>query len=209
MTELTHAGYCFVCRDHLVQDLGARIVDYHRKKRLHQGLRGTKGSGWACQKQTPEHIVGTKNGAMTIRRLEPKRCSETSLLLGMQGVPSDLVPNAPRRGRRQKHRTPAPAFPPVHENQTDGESGSSSDSSSWSSSSTQAPSGIPQHGNTQAQAQTCQPQTVMGANVAVVPASTVLPAVTQKAQIRSSTPTKRAAEPTTQDCASTGFACTR
>ena len=56
--------------------------------------------------------------------------------------------------------------------------------------------------NDQAQAHTnsrSQPQTVMGANVPVVLTSTVLPTPTPKALIRSSTPTKRAAEPTTLD----------
>ena len=61
-----------------------------------------------------EHTVGTKNvalGARTIRRLEPTKRSETSLLLEIQGVPWDLIPNAPRRGRRKKHPTLAPALP--------------------------------------------------------------------------------------------------
>ena len=78
---------------------------------------------------------------------------------------SALVPNAPRRGRRKKHLTPAPAFPPVHDNRTDDKSSSSSDSSSSSSTSTQAPSGIPQHANVRAPAQTnsrSQQQTAMG-----------------------------------------------
>ena len=85
---------------------------------------------------------------------------------------------------------------------TDDKSSSSSDSSSSSSSSTQAPSEIPQHVNDQALAQTNsrrQPQTVVGANVPVVHTSTVLPTPTPKALIRSSTATKRAAEPTTLD----------
>ena len=63
-------------------------------------------------------------------------------------------------------------------------------------------SGIHQHASDQAQAQTnsrSQPQTVMGAKVPVVPTSTVLPTPTPKALIRSPTPTKRAAGPTTLD----------
>ena len=99
----------------------------------------------------------------------------------------DLVPNAPRRGRRREHLTLAPALPQVHEDPTDDKPRSSSDSSSSSSSSTQAPSGIPQHMNVQARAETIsgrQPQTVMGANVPVVPASIVLPTTTPKALIR-------------------------
>ena len=68
-------------------------------------------------------------------------------------MPWDLVPNAPRCGRRKKHLTRAPALPPVHENPTDDKLSSTSDRSS-SSSSTQAPSGIPQHVSDQAKAQT-------------------------------------------------------
>ena len=145
------------------------------------------------------HCVGTKLGAMgarTIRRLEPTRRSETSLLLEIRECP-----DAPHRARRKKHLTLAPALPPVHENSTDDKSSSSSDSSSSSSSSTQAPSGIPQHVNDQTQAHNSrsQPQTLKGANVPVVPTSTALLTPTPKALIRSSTPTKRAAEPTTLD----------
>ena len=123
-------------------------------------------------------------------------CSE------IQGVHWYLVPNAPRCGRRKKHLTLAPALPPVHENSTDDKLSSSSDRSSSSSSSTQAPSGIPQHVSDQAKAQTnsrSPPQTVMRANVLVVLTSTALPTPTPKALIRSSTPTKRAARPTTLD----------
>ena len=59
----------------------------------------------------PEHIVGTKTGVTErdIRRLEPTKRLETSLLLEIQGVPCDLVPSAPRRGRRKIHPTPAPS----------------------------------------------------------------------------------------------------
>ena len=112
----------------------------------------------------------------------------------------DLVPNASRRGRRKKRLTRAQALPPVRENQTDDKSSSSSDKSSSLSSSTQAPCGIPQHVNDQAQTNSrSQQQTVMGANVPAVPAPTVLPTATPKAQLRVTTPTKRAAEPTTLD----------
>ena len=80
-------------------------------------LRGEKGKWLGKSETNPEHIVGTKNGAMgarTIRRLEATKRSETSLLLEIQGVPWDLVPNAPRRGRRKRHPTLAPVLPPVH-----------------------------------------------------------------------------------------------
>ena len=133
----------------------------------------------------------------TILGLEPTTDSETSLLLEIQGVPWDLVPNAPRRGGRKKHQTPAPALPPVHEYHTDDKSSSSRDSSS-SLSSAPAPSGLPQHVSDQADSRS-QPQTAMDAHVPVVPTSTALPTSTPEALIGSSAPTKRAAEPTTLD----------
>ena len=175
-------------------------------KRLHKGDTAWDKGVWLGKSETnSEQIVGTKDGAMgarTIRRLEPTKRSETSLLLEIQG--SALEPGTKRTAswRRKKYLTPAPALPPVHENLTDDTPSSSSDSSSSSSSSTQAPSGIPQHVNDQAQGQTnsrSQPQTVMGANVLVVSTSTVSPTPIPKALIRSSKPTKRAAAPTTLD----------
>ena len=90
-------------------------------KRLHEGdTAWDKGIWLGKSETTPEHTVGTQNGVMgtrTIRRLEPTNRSDTSLLLEIQGVPWDLVLNAPRRGRRKKHLTPAPASPPIHANQ--------------------------------------------------------------------------------------------
>ena len=58
-------------------------------------------------------------------------------------------------------------------------------------------SGVPQHADVRAQAQTNSTAVVLGPNVPVVPTSTALLTSTPKAQIRSSTPTERAAEPTT------------
>ena len=127
-------------------------------KTLHKGDTAWEKGIWFGKSQTnPEHMVGIKSGAMgarMIRRLEPTKLSETSFLLEIQDVPKDLVPNAPRRGRRKKHLTTAPALPPVHGNLTDDKSGSSSDRMSSSSSSPQALSGILQHANVRAQAQT-------------------------------------------------------
>ena len=68
---------------------------------MRQTLRATKGSGWATN---TEHIVGTKNGAMgarTLRRLELTKRSEISWLLEKQGVPQDLVPKIDARSTRQ------------------------------------------------------------------------------------------------------------
>ena len=187
--------WIFVSRDTHVERVAShrseqRMTEIYRKKLfrlqslscsrswhcgLSSGTRHHKGdTAWekgirlGKSQTNPEHFVGTKNGAMgsrTIRRLEPTKLSETLFLLGVQDVPLDLVPNAPSRGRRKKHLTPAPALPPVHENPTDDKSGSSSDSSSSSSSSPQALSGIPQHANVRAQAQTnsrSQQQTAKG-----------------------------------------------
>ena len=84
------------------------IVDSRRER---DSIKDEKKGIWLGKSGTnPEHIVGTKNGAMaarSIRRLEPTNRTETSLLLEIQGVPWDLVPNAPRRGRRKGHPTPA------------------------------------------------------------------------------------------------------
>ena len=133
------------------------VVDCHEEKdSTKETLRGPKGSGQVSQRQPPSTSLGPKSGTMgarTIRWLEPTKRSETSLLLEIQGLSWDLVPNAPRRGRRKKHLTPTPSLPPAHKNPTDDKSSRPSDSSSSSSSSTQAPSGIPQHANDQAQAQ--------------------------------------------------------
>ena len=97
-----------------------------------------------------------------------------------------LYETAARHGRRKKHLTPASALPPVHEKPTNDKPGSSRDSAS-SSSPTQAPSGIRQHANVRAQAQTISrslQQTVVEANIPVVPTSTVLPTAIPKAQLR-------------------------
>ena len=75
------------------------------RRNLHGDTVWDKGIWLGELERTPEHIVGTKNGAMgarTLRRLVPTKRSETSLLLEMQGVPWDLVPNAPRCGRRKR-----------------------------------------------------------------------------------------------------------
>ena len=76
-----------------------------------------------------------------------------------------------------------------------------SSESSSSSSSTQALSGIPHHEYAPAQAKTNSrsQQTAMGATVAAMPTPTVLPTATPKAQLSSTSPTKRAAHPTTLD----------
>ena len=125
-------------------------------RRLHKGDTAWEKGIWFGKSGTdPEHIVGTENGAMgtrRIRRLEPTQPSETSLLVGIHGVPSDLVPNAPRHGRRKRHPTLAPVPPPVHGNPTDDKSSSSCDSTS-SSSTTQAQGEIPRHVTVRAQAQ--------------------------------------------------------
>ena len=70
--------------------------------RLH---KGGKSRIWLDKSEMP------KNGAtkQKIQRLEPTKRLETSLLLEIQEVPWDLVPNAPRRGRRKIHPTPAPS----------------------------------------------------------------------------------------------------
>ena len=56
----------------------------------HEGDTAWDKGIWLGKSETnPEHIFGTKNGAMgarTIRRLEPTKRSETSLLLEIQGV---------------------------------------------------------------------------------------------------------------------------
>ena len=120
----------------LVQDRGTEHRGLSPGKRLHERDTAWDKGIWLGKSETnPKHTVGTRNGAMvarTIRRLDPTKRSETSLLLQIQGVPWDLVPNAPRRGRRKKHLTLAPALPPIHENPTGDKSSSSSDSSSSS-----------------------------------------------------------------------------
>ena len=77
------------------------------------------------------------------------------------------------------------------------------ESSSSSSSSPQAPGGVPQHANTKVQSSSEQFQRSTaesdGAEVPVIPVPTVLQTVTRTAQLRSTSPTNRAAEPTTQD----------
>ena len=64
-------------------------------KRLHKGDTAWDRGIWLGKSvTTPEHIVWPKNGAMgtrTIRRLEPTKRSEHSLLLEVQGVPWDRV----------------------------------------------------------------------------------------------------------------------
>ena len=155
-------------------------------------LRGTKGSGWVSQRRTPSTLLGQRIarwGARTIRRLEPTKRSETSVLLEIQGVFWDLVPNAPRLPRRKRHLTLAPALSPVHEDPTDDKQSSSSDSPSSSSTSTQAQNDS-----------RSQPRTVMGTNVLVLLASTVLPTPTPKALIRSSAPTSEQPNPRHWTC---------
>ena len=132
-------------------------------KRLHKGNTAWDTGIWLGRSETnTEHIVRTRNDDNN-----PKAgTGETfrNFVVAREGVPWSLVPNAPRRGRRKRHLTPATAPPPAHENPIDDKSSSSSDSSSSSSSSPQAPSGIPQHVNDQAPAQTnsrSQPQTVV------------------------------------------------
>ena len=62
-------------------------------ERLHKGDTAWDKGIWLGQSETtPEHIVGTKNGAMgarTIRRLEPTKRPETLLLLEIHRVVGD------------------------------------------------------------------------------------------------------------------------
>ena len=121
------------------------IVDSRRKSDLHKGDTAWSKGFWIGKLETnTEHFAGTRNGemgAIIIRRLEPTNRAETSLLLNLQGAKWDLVANAPRRGERKKHPTPAL----VHENQKGYKSSKSSDTSCSSSSSTRGPSGTPQN----------------------------------------------------------------
>ena len=139
-------------------------------------------------------------GARTIRRLEATKRSETSLFLEIQGVPWDLVLNAPPRGRGKRHPTLAPVLPPVHGDTTDDKSSNSSDSTSPSTS-TQARGEFPRHVNVRASAQIPEVNSRRRwrANVPVVLAANVLLAATPKLHSRSSTPTKRAVESMTRD----------
>ena len=165
--------------------------------------------------QQRRHCVGKRNMVRQVRdtprahRWDKKWCNEDENdpktgaheTLRNPIVARDLIPNAPRRGRRKRHPTPAPVLPEVHGDPTDDKSSSSSDSTS-SSTSTQAQGEIPKHVTVRAQAQTAsrsQQQTTMGAHVPVVPAASVLPAATTKLHSRSSTPTKRPAESMTLD----------
>ena len=151
-------------------------------------LRGKKAHRWDKKKMENDSKIGADE---TLRNFIVAR--DTRIW--------DLVPNAPRRGRRKRHPTLAPFLPAVHGDPTDDKSSSSSVSTS-SSSSTQAQGAIPRHVTVRAPAQTdsrSQQQTTMEANVLVVPAANVLPAATPKAHSRSSTPTKRAAESMTLD----------
>ena len=104
-----------------------------------------KGIRLGRSETNPEHIAGTKNGAVgtgTIRRLELAKRSETSVLL-----------ETTRKALR--HGSPAP---PCHQYTKPPDRwqnrSSSSDSSSSSSSSTHAPSRIPQHAKDRAQTTT-------------------------------------------------------
>ena len=145
-----------------------------------------------------ERHVGSENNPKT----GTDQTFRNILVARDQGVSWDLEPNAPRRGRRKKHLTLAPALPPSHENQTEDKSSSSIDSSSSLSSSTRAPSGLPQHAKTQAQAQTNprdQQKKEMAAKVHVMPTPTVLPTATPRAQLKSTSSTKRAVVPTMLD----------
>ena len=111
-------------------------------KRLHEGDTAWDKGIWLGKSETiPEHTVGTQNGVMgtrTIRRLEQTQRSETSLLLEIQGVPWDLVLNAPRRGTQE---TPDTCTSLTTSSRKPGQVTVLRSSSS----STQAPSGLPQH----------------------------------------------------------------
>ena len=84
-----------------------------------------------------------RNGGENNPKAGTDETIRNSFLLEIQDVPKDLVPNAPRRWRRKKHLTTAPALPPVHGNLTVDKSGSSSDRMSSSLQSPQALTGIP------------------------------------------------------------------
>ena len=136
-------------------------------------------------------------GERTIRRLERTKRSGTSLLLEITGE------GGKEEGAGfwyQTHRVVGDLNQLYHQSTKTRQmtkSSSSSDSSSSSSSSTQAPSGLPQDANDQAQAQTnsgSQPRCKCFCCAYVDCCLRRL----QKL-IRSSTPTKRAAEPTTLD----------
>ena len=197
MTEITRKRLFRLQRLYCSKSWQHNTVDCHRERdSILETLRGAKGIWIGKTATTPKHIVGRKKGAMggrTIRRLAATKRSETSLLLQIPEVPWDLVLDVPRRGRRKKHLTMAPASPPVHESQTDDKSSSSTDTSFSSSSSTQALSGIPKHANILTHAQTnfrSQQQKAMEAKVLVTPTPTVLPTVTRKTRPGATSPTK-------------------
>ena len=113
-------------------------------------------------------------------------------------------PGTERTASWETQETPdtCTASPPIHENQTDEKSSSSSDSSSSSSLSTQAQSGIPQHANTQAQTDQFQRSTAEshgGESSSSTHTDYFGRWRLRKAQLRSSSRTKRVAEPTTLD----------
>ena len=146
---------------------------------MKETLRGTKGYDYESQRQLPS-TRDTKNGAMgarTIRRLEPTKRSETSLLLETQTV---------RRGDDARKHCICTSFftSPRKPRQTTYQAVQVT-GSSLSSPSTQAPSRIPRHANTQAQVQTNsggQQQKAMEAKVSTMPTPTALPTSTPKAQ---------------------------
>ena len=126
-------------------------------RRLYKGDTAWENGIWLGKSETNlEHIVGTRklcNGSEN----DPKTGADETLrnfivARDTRSTPRDLVPNAPRRGRRKRHPTLAPVLPPVHGDPTDDKSSSSSDSTS-SSSSTQAQGEIPRHVTVRVQAQ--------------------------------------------------------
>ena len=112
MTEITRKNLLRLQKLSCSRSWHQSIVDCRRETdSTKETLRGKNRIWLDKSEMSHQHIVGTKNGATgrEIRRLEPTRRPETSLLLEIQGVPWDLVPNAPRRGRREIHPTPAPS----------------------------------------------------------------------------------------------------
>ena len=169
-----------------------------------------------------EH-VGTKNDVMESEN-NPKAGTDKTcrVILVTRDSRRTVGPGGIERGRPKAYETSAPAVPPNHENlshdQSSGTSDSSSSSSSTSSTSsewnsagehsssssssssrTSSSSSSSSTSTSTSSSRSQQHQKSMPAEVLVTPTPTVLPTVTPEPQIKSNSPTKRAAEPTTLD----------
>ena len=185
------------------------LVPEHRGlssgKRLRKGHAAWDKGIWLGKSETNfEHFAGTKHGAMgarTIRWLEPTKRSDTSLLIEEQGVPWDLVPNAPRCGRTQETPDTCTSF-----------TTSPRKNREMTNQAVQATVLFRRHHQHKLRMEFRSTQIlklIMASNVPVVLTLPEPPTTTPEAQLKSSTPTKRAAGSQDTGRASTGKASVR